>query len=195
LGYQNTKKESDIDFFIVVKPDALWLTRFIVVGIAKLMGVRPTATHAADTLCFSFWTTTRQLNLSKLALPSEDPYLTFWVAQITPLFGRGDIWSRFWLANNWVKELLPNASGYTTLPHALYRAAGVTRPVSRLVQWLNEKVGVWQRHHLPESIRTAVPDDSHGVVIEDNILKFHTHDRRAQYRDEWLSERQALGGD
>ncbi|MFA5954160.1 MAG: hypothetical protein WC817_01315 [Patescibacteria group bacterium] len=185
LGYQNTRPESDIDFFIITQPNTLWLTRFIVTVVMKLLRQRPAREHTPNALCLSFFVTTSALNLSSLALPGSDPYLTYWLVQLTPLFGRGNIWERFWDANRWVQKSLPNVNGYGVSPHSFYRQRENRKQAGWLVRWCDQQLEKVQRNHFSKAIREGLSREGTAVVASRDVLKFHTDDRRETYRSDW----------
>lgn len=113
LGYRNASGKSDIDFFIITRPRTIWLVRFLTVGFLAMFGLRPMSEKIADTICLSFFVTSDAMNLVHLQKPECDPYLTYWITQLTPLFGRGDIWQKFWEANAWIRKFVPNALSTT----------------------------------------------------------------------------------
>ncbi|PJE75962.1 hypothetical protein COV04_02305 [Candidatus Uhrbacteria bacterium CG10_big_fil_rev_8_21_14_0_10_48_11] len=185
LGYQNTRAKSDIDFFIITKPGTIWLTRFVTVGALTAVRQRPHGEHTPNALCLSFFVTGNSLNLAPLALPGGDPHFAYWIAQMTPLFGRGAIWKQFWDANRWVQVLLPNSSGYGDYPHSFYRQGKRTKPAGSVTRWLDRLAELFQRRRFPAPIREGLARKDSNVVASKEVLKFHTNDRRAAYRSAW----------
>lgn len=192
LGFQHASPASDIDFLVLTTDGACWRTRLFVTGIAAILGQRPTASHSADTLCLSFFVSESSYDLSTLALPNGDPYLTYWVTQFTPLAGRGDVWQRFWDANQWVKDRLPNAIGYAPHENWVYRGRPV-RPSSSSLGALERLAKTVQLARFPDALRAQAQAGASHVVVLDSILKFHVNDRRAAIRDRWVQSCASLG--
>jgi hypothetical protein len=134
----------------------------------------------------SFFVSRDALDLATLALPDGDPYLVYWTTQLTPLCGRGSVWAEFARANTWVRRFLPQAlpaSGLGSWTLHVER-----RPATRAVigSWLSRALEPWQRRRLPPPLRAAAARGSSEVVLSERVLKFHSHDRRAEYRRRWL---------
>jgi hypothetical protein len=192
-GYRNAQAASDLDFFIITKPGTIWLTRFVLTVLAILSGRRPTPEHSADTLCLSFFVTSDSLDLASLQLKDGDPYLVWWTSQLTPLFGRGEIWSDFLAANQWVKTFLPNCLSYQPNRSWLYQVKyQPNRFIISLLKLWEPMARRWQLQHLPTYLKTKARLGDGGVVINDRVLKFHSNDKRAQFRDRWVVHTQEL---
>ena len=88
LAYANAKDGSDIDFFIVTAPSAIWRTRFFCAAFAAMLDLRPKANDNRDKLCLSFFVTTDALDMRALALGADDVYMRYWTRQMKPLAGK-----------------------------------------------------------------------------------------------------------
>ena len=201
LGYRNASTKSDIDLFIIVPPGTIWLVRFLTVGFLAMFGLRPMSEKIADTICLSFFVTSDTMNLEHLQKPEGDPYLTYWITQLTPLFGRGDVWQKFWEANSWIKKFLPNALSTTGRGTWLYGESlpSLTKVHDRellsdysMSVLVNNMVRRWQIAHLPQRLRERITVGGTDVVVSDQVLKFHDNDRRELYRDRWHRALQKL---
>ncbi|KKU49120.1 hypothetical protein A2936_04785 [Candidatus Uhrbacteria bacterium RIFCSPLOWO2_01_FULL_47_25] len=202
LGYRNASAKSDIDFFIITRPGTIWLVRFLTVGFLAIFGLRPRTEKIADTICLSFFVASDAMNLEKLQKPDGDPYLVYWITQLTPLFGRGDIWQKFWEANAWIRKFIPNAlptSGRGTwlYDESLSTLAKVhdRELLSKysLAAFMNKAVKRWQISRLPQRLRERATVESTDVVVSDQVLKFHDNDRRLEYRERWVAQQKHLG--
>ncbi|MBI4449714.1 hypothetical protein HY634_01525 [Candidatus Uhrbacteria bacterium] len=209
LGYGNCSDESDIDLVIVTTPKRVWFVRFCVVVLLRLFRQRP-GEHTRDAICPSFFLTTEAMNLEGLQLPDSrfqipdsqtppDPYLLFWLTQLTVLFDRGGTYAAFWHANEqWVRRWLPDERARAVHP----RIAVVSCESSVVRCWIewawSSGIGDvferWSRRYqerrFSPEIRALANRDSR-VVVNDRMLKFHTNDRRQEYRDRWI---EMLGG-
>jgi hypothetical protein len=192
LGYRNARAQSDLDLFIIVRPGTIWLVRFLTAGAMAVLRRRPAAKHSADTICLSFFVTRDAMNLEPLATAGGDVYLTYWVTQLTPLFGRGEVWRDFWQANAWVRRYLPNTLGVGEGPTWCYRQERVGPAARWLTRTVDGWLGRWQRARLPERLRNRAAVGGSDVVVSDQVLKFHDNDRRAYYRDQWQQRVVAL---
>lgn len=193
LGYQNARDESDIDFFIITKPNTIWLTRLIAVAFLKLLGQRPSIEHGRDTLCLSFYVTSDNLNLDYIALTNGDPYLTYWVVQLSPLFGRGAIWKRFFEENKWVASILPNTMGYAeNQTNWYYRSGREAKSVGSLVIKLDKFSKDLQIKKFSKILYEQANLSGGNVIMTDQMLKLHTKDRRLFYRDAWQKKHEEV---
>lgn len=179
LGYRNASERSDLDFFIITSPGSIWFARLFTVLLATMLGRRPSAEHSANTLCLSFFVSRDALDLTSVK-ESTDPYLAYWVHTLTPLVGRGSVWQDFARANDWTRALLPHVPIYEEGPSWVYRSlSSRVVPVPHVVEHLAER---FQRRRFPASIRLA--RGTH-VVLNNQMLKFHVHDRREEYAQRW----------
>jgi hypothetical protein len=182
LGWWHTDAGSDIDMLIIARPDRLWTARFLSVLPFLLMRKRPGAQASAnDPLCFSFYLSEDALDVEKLCL-DDDPYFHYWLYSAVPIFESGGVIQRVHETNEWARARLP----HTKLPNPPERICAQSHGkgfalgagVERFLRWV-------QRKRLPEHIRERAEDASTHVVVDDAMLKFHTNDRRAAYREDW----------
>ncbi len=128
LSFYAGEKDSDIDLFIVTKPNRMWLARFLITGIFHSLGVRRHGTAIAGRFCLSFFCTTDALDFQKIAI-EDDVYLHAWIRHLKPIWTKNQAYEVFLQANAWVnltpaqKEknlqfLLPNLPKKSP-PHAL----------------------------------------------------------------------------
>lgn len=202
LALDNARPESDIDLFIIARRRRLWLTRLLVTGLVQALGIRRHGVRVADRVCLSFYVSDAALDLKPLRLAGvdDDVYLTYWTAQVVPLFDRGGAWAAFKHANRWVADRLPH--GLVGTPSARLGSGLITpwlRAVPELLLttplgWLAEQAAKalqqlvmvgkdWRR-------RSATTTE---VVVTDEVLKFHERDRRAAYRAAFYQRLQEQG--
>ncbi|MDP2586392.1 MAG: hypothetical protein Q8P32_01310 [Candidatus Komeilibacteria bacterium] len=186
LAYSNSDPAGDIDFFIIVKKNRLWLTRFFSVGLLKILGVRPKAQNKQDTIDTNFFVAEDGLNIANLQITIGDPYLAYWVNQLVPIFDVDGTYQKFQLANHWVKRILPNSFNYELNDR---RQVNLTWPV-KLVRFLLALLLVydfnesWQKKIqlkiMPPDLKQMMNQDTR-VVVNNQVLKFHRQDRREEY--------------
>lgn len=182
LAFDAARDESDIDLFVVVKNGWLWTFRLLAVGLLKTFGLRPYEGGGRDAICLSFIIDETALDLSPLAI-GNDRYLAVWIASLVPIFDRQGTYKKFWDANTWIRAMLPNA---------YLRETSVRRRVRQFVRMpafgrslIEEVARRIQSRRFPSEIKSMMNRDTR-VVVTDHILKFHTNDRRAEYRDLWI---------
>lgn len=186
LSYSNVAKEGDIDLFIIASPNRLWLARFLTVGFLKVLGVRPRAATKEDALDANFFLAEDSLNIKSLQLSGGDIYLTYWLNQLAPVFNPFNLLEKFQAANAWVKQTLPNGFGYVMNAR---RKVGLNWFVKTkrfgLGLLLNydfwEKLSQkYQLKIMPQDLKEMMNNDTR-VAVNQNVLKFHREDRRAEY--------------
>lgn len=198
LGYGNCSEESDVDLVIVTSPRRVWLVRWFVVALLRCFRQRP-GEHLRDAICPSFFFTTGVMHLEALQIPSNgrsqiprDPYLLFWTTQLTVLYDESGTYHAWWSANaRWVRRWLPGARPRAVHPRLLVRRSFVRSAIERALRHsVGDAFERWcrrfqERRFSPEIQEFANRDSR--VIVTDRMLKFHTNDRRTEYRDRWLA--------
>lgn len=186
MAMGNADSESDIDFFVIVKPKRLYFVRTLVILLFKLFGVYKTRENINQQFCFGFYLSSERMRLDDwLLLPGEDPYLSYWVATILPLFGQRT-YERFLKENKWIYSCFPNfrsgerlgklreSQGLKRVKRLFeivaYIPAAVLEPVLRLIH-------VRHTYRLPEN---SWPTSS--TVANEWIVKLHALDPRKDLR-------------
>ena len=101
----NADKSADIDMLIVTKPRRLFLSRFFLVVILKLLGVYWTAKEPAGKVCPNIFMTCDAMTW---AVKNQNLYTANEVSLLYPLYSRNDCYFDFLAQNSWVCEYLPN---------------------------------------------------------------------------------------
>ncbi len=178
LAFWSTRKESDIDLFVLTAPKTVWTTRFALVAPAALLRTRPG--EGEDPFCFSFFASESATDLSSLRLSDGDPYFAYWVASLVPVVFDVSAWRAFHAANAWVREELPHAFPRVPHPRLAVRRRSFLFPRGMFESLLR----AFQKKRLPRALSERANQGT-DIVITDEILKFHDMDRRAEYRDAW----------
>ena len=181
IAWWNTDATSDIDLFIVVKPNSIWSSRFWIVAPFILFGIRPHVQETIDPFCFSFCVTTNNLSMDHLRLKEGDHYFAFWAKSIVPIFDRDKNLEQLDQENPWASTMLPNAS--TRRVHSRHRPHRVF-PIMRHTGLFESVYKSIQQKRFPSSISSIANKDSR-VVITDDMLKFHDNDRRAEFEERY----------
>jgi hypothetical protein len=107
LAAGNVTKKDDIDFVIITKKNTLFISRLLIIFLLQFFGVRRSRNQkkTADTICVN-------LLFDETALDGfankKDIYTAREIAQMIPLFERGDIYKKFMTSNSWIQSYLPN---------------------------------------------------------------------------------------
>lgn len=194
IGENNLKDESDIDFFIIVEPERIWLVRFFCAAAAQLLGQRPKKNNTRDKICLSFFASEEAMDLEGLMLDGKDIYFIYWLAGLRPIYNKAGTYEKFTEANDWLKNYLPNwrveKDNKSNLPpDKLFKhCRDIFNPLCR---WLEQEVKKFQLRLLPDNLKKAMNKDTR-VVINDKILKLHVNDRREEYREAFFRKIQEI---
>ncbi len=189
LAYNNPTELSDIDLFIVIREGRMWFTRLIISLIAQFYGVRRHGDKIAGRFCLSFFITPKKLNMEPLLLDSEDPYMAYWTKLFMPIYGT-DMYKQFteenqgWLEKKYGlkfselnKKQITFSQNYRSKKFWEWFFSG----------WFGNLIegflkSTFKKRTLKKAKKLG-PEAS--VVVTDNMLKFHNHDRRREYLDKW----------
>ncbi|MFH1012827.1 MAG: hypothetical protein V1760_03720 [Candidatus Peregrinibacteria bacterium] len=186
LSYDNTDETSDIDLFVVTEPGHLWTGRFILTALLHFFGVRRHGHKVAGRFCLSFFATSEKLNVGALQIKPVDPYLAYWTQNLTPIYGEA-VYREFQRENQgWLKEKYGLSFLESSQRH-LYPLR--ESKLKRFCEWL---LGNWFEHLLKKTFKKKTlasagklgPEAS--VIVSDDMLKFHNHDRRREFYERWL---------
>lgn len=109
LAMENSDEDGDIDFILVTKKGALWLTRLLSYILLKLRGIpfrRAGRGDEKNKLCLNIW-----LDESDLAWHKSDRniYTAHEIAQIKPLLNKNKTYEKLLRENKWILNYWPNA--------------------------------------------------------------------------------------
>lgn len=179
------REQSDIDIVIITKHGWLWWVRFWAILLMAITRKRIQGTNTKDKICLSFYVTDQALDFSSIAL-DEDIYLSFWVALLIPMYDPEQLYDVVWKKNYKLRQVFANANKIPIIPSrfVVSRKPTSTRWFEKLfssMTWLNwsaKQLLFWR-------IKQKNILDHVGVVINQDMLKFHEHDRRKQFYDQW----------
>ncbi len=173
LGYKNASEKSDIDLFIITKPNYIWLTRLITLSFLSLFNLRPKQHNRTNKICLCFFINDQNLNIKHLTISNNDIYLIYWIQNLYPLLNRNDTYNKFIKANAWIKQrALNNVSD------------SIPSQTQLKLNWIEKLAKEFQMFILPSRLKSLANQNS-DVVLSDNVLKFHDNDRRKYYYDLW----------
>ncbi|MBI5044985.1 MAG: hypothetical protein HZC02_03600 [Candidatus Levybacteria bacterium] len=113
LAVKNASAADDIDFFIITKNHALYITRLLSLFLLQLWGRRrkKIESNPKDKICINMFVTMRGI----ASLGNEkNIYKAREIAQIKPLFDRDNTYEQLLKQNKWVYTFLPNFFPKTT---------------------------------------------------------------------------------
>lgn len=99
-----------------------------------------------------------------------------------PVFSRDDLYERFLVANTWVQ--LDATQKFKNKTYIKLQKP--TKEVSKIVEYIDRVI---EYVFLPKTLKNYEKLwKPTGVVVSDNMLKFHDQDRRVEIRDEILKK-------
>lgn len=191
---------SDIDVFIIIRHHRLWIARLLATLTLSVFGLRRHGKHVTDRICLSFYVTDDALNLENIMIPSPDIYLTYWVHTLLPIYDPDSLRRDFMKKNPWACVWLPNAdTSYTFSPRFRVGENRWSHAVQRFfsIAWgsaYGDTVEAIAKDLQQKKMKSPVADNtrSRHVIISDTMLKFHEHDRRAEYKEQWQTRLKSL---
>jgi len=193
LAIDNSKKDADIDLFIITRKKRIWLTRFMVTFVVWLIGEWRHKNRISGKICLSFYITEEFLNLNSLAIQPYDIYLANWIHWLRPIFYQGKIYEEFIFENQWVKDYLLNFGKIGNTHYPEFKESKAATLIKRILEkilggWVgNLKEAILKFFQKKKIARKTVPHDiPTAVIVSDKVLKFHENDKREYFQEEFI---------
>ena len=190
IGAHNLKDGSDIDFFIIVKKNKIWLVRFFTNLTTIMLGLRPRPGSLRDKICLSFYLSEENMDLERFLIDEQDVNFVYFAAGLTPIYVHDFNLEKFYKANSWIKKYLPNWQLAEILERR--KVAAITPAVydwimDMIFSFLENSLKRLQLRKLPKEITEMMNKDTR-VIVNDQVLKFHTKDKRKEYSERWRNK-------
>jgi len=98
---EGLRMNDDIDLFIIAMGGFIWTTRFIVVILAKLIGIR-----GRNGVCLNLFFDESDLTITKM---KQNSYIAHEILQVRPIIDKQNIYHALIGANRWIFNYFPNA--------------------------------------------------------------------------------------
>jgi predicted nucleotidyltransferase len=194
-GSGQANEDSDIDFFIITEKNRIWITRLFVTFLLTLFGLRRVGKKVKNKICLSFYVTTSSLDLAKWRIADDDIHFAYWLNQMLPIFDPDNYYTKFLGANSWTKNYLPNLDPKQTSSYLLSIPESKFSKIWKKAwekMWeggygdaINNQAKQIQLSKMKFSGKEIDRGQDKGVVISDEVLKFHEKDTRISYRNDW----------
>ncbi len=202
VGAEQATEDSDIDFFIVTEKNRIWIVRLWVTFLLGLFRLRRVNNRIKNKICLSFYVTADSLNLANLRVVDDDIHFAYWINQMLPIFDPENLYAKFLQANSWTKKYLPNIKPEKMSSYILAVNLSKIGDVWKRA-WEKMWTGVYgdmisgeakkiQISKMKFSGKKIDRGEDKGVVISDQILKFHEKDTRLEYREAWQNKVQSM---
>lgn len=188
LSFGKVDEHSDIDLFVVVKRGRLFIVRSLMMFFFQILGVRLHGDKIAGRFCLSFFVDDSSLNLEPIALKG-DIYLAYWIRKMVVVADDGLMAAQFLANNLWINSYFEEdlvSLFRANFALKLHKRGGV------LARFLGGKFGdrleaflmKWQlKRARAKASKFPV---GNGIIVSENMLKFHHHELRPRYRQLWL---------
>ncbi|MCL4418809.1 hypothetical protein M1146_01760 [Patescibacteria group bacterium] len=168
LAMKNAEKEDDIDLFVVVRENTVWVSRLFLVLFLKAMGKyrKRGVKNVANKICLNML-----LDESQLAIPvlRQNLYSAHEVIQLMPIFDRQGVYKKFLDKNKWVEKFLPNSISAKE-NQAKKKEEIFNFPAIKLFKLLEPFAKKFQLIVMRKYITIE--------IVSDNFLAFHPFDYR-----------------
>lgn len=187
LSFYNSAKGSDIDIFVVTEKNRMFFARSMVWIFSQLLGLRRHGNKTRGRFCLTFFVSKDAMNLEPIKR-EKDIYFVFWLRLLRPIIGY-ETYRELMAENQWINEyfdyeidnkkhLLPESKVMRKIQKVLeFLFDGI---IGNGIEWLMKK---WQ---IKRSVKKASKLESRdGIIISENVLKFHNEDMREKYHSLW----------
>lgn len=187
LSFYNAETASDIDLFVITERKRLFFARSMVWIFTQLLGVRRHGRKTKGRFCLTFFVSTDALNLEPIKL-ENDIYFTFWLRLLRPLIGQ-KTYRNMISENKWLHRFFDYEIDQKK--HLLHESKLLKRtqkilefPFSGIFGDLIEYIlKSWQKSRSEKKAKKL--DNRNGIIISDDVLKFHNDDMRTIYQSLW----------
>lgn len=175
MATNTATRASDIDFYIVTRPNRLYTARLLAVMVVHLTGWRRYGNRIAGRVCLNRFATRAGLTVTP-----HNEYHARVFSPLVPLFTQSGIYARYRAANEWMAQ-----AHFPVIPLPNWRndigvVPGTIPLPRRLVQWLlHGRLGDWCEEQLSAYQRerilrhSATYDPESRVFIRAHELCLH----------------------
>ena len=174
LSMLNSDKKDDIDIFVIVKKNKIWITRFFLIAMLKLMGVyrKKGEKVVSNKFCLNMLVDETSLKLSS---GFQNLYTAHEVSQLMPIRERGGVYKKFIESNSWTSDFLPNIKDEIDkreVGHHTDRLFEKLFSVILLIPFLEFFARAFQLHFINKNITSE--------TVRNNFLAFHPRDYKSE---------------
>lgn len=172
LAMYNADQSADIDLFIIVKKNTIWISRFFILLILQLKQIRRkrSGKKTSNTVCVNMF-----IDTGHLVFPPDrrDFYTAHELLQMKPLFAKGYIYHEFLRKNKWISTMLHNGfpgSVLKEIPREIQKGNSFPKFIEAIFKYSQ----VWyMRNHITHE------------TIREGFVAFHPNDYKNEILREW----------
>lgn len=194
VAFGGVREGSDLDLFIVLRDEYMWLGRTLVTLVVSLLGIRRFGENIAKRVCLSFFVTESNMNLESIRIQEhDDPYLVYWVLWAKQIVVCDSFTvDRDLIKNNeWISEYVSNAfhgsgnprivptksfSSFAKILEGILFYSGIAWILERILRYFLKRRALKKHQKSNEKA---------SIAISDTMLKFHENDRREEFWEHW----------
>lgn len=189
LSFNAADEESDIDLFFIVKHGCIRRARLLSVIICSILGIKRSLSSKAGLFDLIFYVDEKHTNIQNIALQPEDIYLNYRLAHLMPLYQTKPY--NIYNDNTRIQKTLPNFPMKHTIQYETQKWSSWFKRIRELIRWSHpdnfwEQVIKWLRKPLVIRKKNKHKEEWRGIVITDQMLKFHK-DKRMRIQQDWES--------
>ncbi len=180
LSLDNSRKESDFDFLIILKEGRLWLGRTLITFLLALLGWRRNQQKTRDRVCLNCYLADPTLAIKPFIKPHNFHSAQEYARLILVWQTGKDVFAGFQKANSWINEFIANYPW--PAQNNLKRAAPiyVFYLIRNFLQWLfsgtlgdflERKLAGWQIKRIKSKTSKNSPADQ--IYFSNQCLMFH----------------------
>jgi hypothetical protein len=167
LAMKNCEKNSDIDFFVVLKKGRIFTGRLLVTLIVHILGKRRYGKKITNRICLNYFITDESLEIQRQDIFAANEY-----SFIYPIFGH-NVFQKFCEKNvEWIKEFKPNWEIQELKPARYFiEFSPRQRAVQRLFESLinlfwGDRIESWQKRAQIARIERNPLTKKEGAYVE-----------------------------
>ncbi|MCF7906457.1 hypothetical protein K9L04_00815 [Patescibacteria group bacterium] len=181
LSMNATNKNSDIDLFIVSSNNRLWIVRILTTLYFQLLGNRRTSNKIKNNFCLSFFCTENGIsNFNKIKI-ENDIYLFFWIYYLKTIVDKNDIYKKLLNLFNIEKQ---NKDFNKYKIYIKYKNNIKNYKFFDFFEYLLKKIFIKKTINHKKKL-----ENPWGVIINNDMLKFHDNDVRRKVRNEIINDK------
>jgi len=202
LAMGQADEDSDIDLFIIVKQGRLFTARVLVTILMQILGVRRYRHLVRERFCLSFFIDDSVMNFNHLQR-GKDFYLAAWVKSLKPILDKVSADNGLFVSENfldsnkeWLKSFDLSDLGIKIDRSFLLKDSryfSIVRSCSEFIfrgrfgNFVENLLARWQLKRA--RLKAEKLKNTDGIVITNNVLKFHNMDRRDEFNTKVLDDR------
>lgn len=166
----NVGAESDIDLFIITKPNRIYITKGVLMYGLKFMQQLETIERKAGQFSLGMFATTAGVNWQRDVMAENDPHLGYWLMLAKPVYG----------ASTWYDMLKSSSYIQDGFPSYVWPKSEI-RVYSGGVTWLDQLDNKGYRTHLKHTAgQPKMHTKAAFVRVRPDMLNLHALDQSAK---------------